>query len=104
MHWFRSLLKSAAIKPPAYMVERISDLRHAADISKSAPREAQRLIQRVMAQLDRQNDHDFAEKLKEAEKRVLDNPLAANLVIQDIITAMKIAKREDEKPCRTKSK
>ena len=90
MHWFRSLLKSAAIKPPAYMVERISDLRHAADISKSAPREAQRLIQR--------------EKLKEAEKRVLDNPLATNLLIQDIITAMKIAKREDKKPCLMKLK
>jgi hypothetical protein len=101
MEWFR-LLKKAAAKPPAYLIERISDLKHACDVAKTSPREANNILSEVSASLQKQHDEEFVAPLKEASKIMFDSPPRAINAIEKIISSMMLEKElleaEKEKP------
>lgn len=92
MEWYRRLNKIAA-KPPAYLIERISDLKHACDVAQVSPREANAVISKVISQLSKQHDDDFVVPLKDAAKIMLDSPARAKGAIEKVVEAM-IAEKE----------
>jgi len=87
MEWYRPLLKLAA-QPPAYLVERISDLQYACDIAKTSPRNANQIISEVISQLSSQHDDGFITPLKDASKIMLDSPSRATEAIEKVVEAM----------------
>jgi acyl-CoA reductase-like NAD-dependent aldehyde dehydrogenase len=94
MKWHQTLIKTAGA--PQYLQERVSDLRHAADLAKTAPREASRVLSHVVSQLDQHHDKDFIPLLQEAGKAMLDSPARAITVINHIVAAMLSAKEIEE--------
>jgi len=101
MEWYRPL--KLAAKPPAYMVERISDLKHACDLAKTSPRDANLVISNVITQLSGQHDDDFIAPLQEASRIMLDSPFRAQDAIQKVVSAM-IAEKDIQDAEREKEK
>lgn len=101
MEWYSSSkIRRLASKPPAYMVERISDLRYAADMSKTSPSNARTVIRQVITQLKDHLDNSdaYLKPLERAANVILDNPRAARDLIVLAVSAMEMAKaREDAK-------
>lgn len=85
MDWYRTI---TAAKPPHYLVERVSDLEYACDLSKTSPREANSVVSKVISQLSGQHDDDFVPPLAEAAKIMLDSPMRAKDAIEKVVAAM----------------
>lgn len=106
MKWYANIRTAA--KPPSYLVERVSDLKHACDVAKTSPREANLVVSRVISQLSMHHDDAFVAPLKDAIGIMLDSPARARSAIEKIMAAM-IAEREmsetesDEKPWKTRT-
>ncbi len=92
MNWYQPFIKTAA-KPPAYLLERISDLRHACDVAKISPREANQILTVVVSQLSTQHDDIFVLPLKDAARIMLDSPERAATAIEKVVAAM-LAEKE----------
>lgn len=103
MDWYRLSNLKIAAKPPAYMVERISDLKHACDLAKISPREANNVISSVISQLSNQHDNDFVAPLQEASRIMLDSPFRAQDAIQKVVAAM-IAEKDIQDADRERDK
>jgi len=88
MKWYAGRLTKMAAGPPAYLIERISDLRNASDVSKTAPGVARSLLREIIAQLESHNDKEFAAKLAQAERKMLDSPKMAREIIIQVVSAM----------------
>jgi len=103
MDWYHLSNIKCAAKPPAYLIERISDLKHACELSKTSPREANTVISAVISQLSEQHDEDFVAPLTEAARIMLDSPFRAKDAIEKVVSAMiaekeiQDAEREDNK-------
>lgn len=96
MEWYRHLSNPrTAGKPPSYLVERISDLQHASDLTKTSPSEAKLVISRVISQLSDHHDDQFATPLKDVLRILLDSPRRAKEAIGKIVATM-LAEREDQ--------
>lgn len=93
MKWYAPTILKVAAKPPSYMVERISDLQHACDVSKTSPREANTIISHVIGQLSVHHDDAFIPPLKEAGRIMLDSPTRAAQAIEQVVAAM-VAEKE----------
>lgn len=108
MKWYERVITRTAAKPPAYLMERVSDLEHACHVSKTSPREANVVISNVISELSKHHDTDFIPPLKEAGKIMLDNPFRAREAINKIVGAMIAEKelleseREEKKSWKTK--
>ena len=89
MDWYAKIIKTAS-KPPSYLVERVSDIRHASEMLKGSPREAMVLISRVIAQLEQHHDVDYVSPLKEACKMALDSPKKATELLNKTAELMVI--------------
>lgn len=76
------------------MVERISDLRHASDVSKTSPSSARSILSTISSQFRSHEDEDFATLITEASKVVLDNPARAREMIARAIVAIESEKQE----------
>jgi len=87
MDWYQPFIKTAA-KPPAYILERISDLKHVCDVAKTSPREANQILSQVVSQLSTQHDDIFVLPLKEAGRIMLDSPARATTAIEKVVAAM----------------
>lgn len=98
MKWYQPFIKEAAAKPPTYLLERVSDLNHACEVAKTAPREANKIIAQVITDLSTQHDDVFAAPLQEAEKIMLDSPFRAISAVQKVVASMMLEKelKEDE--------
>lgn len=95
MEWYKRLRREAS-KPPAYMVERISDLKHASDVSKTSPSSAKSILSTISSQFSTHDDEDYATLITEASKVVLDNPPRAREMIARAIVAIEADKREHD--------
>jgi RNase adaptor protein for sRNA GlmZ degradation len=95
MNWY-SKTTLAASAPPAYMLERISDLRHACDLSGRAPGEAKKVIMEVVSQLSVHNDSPYAKHLTDAAEKMLDSPKLATEAIKKVISVMISEKEEHD--------
>lgn len=87
MEWYHPFIKKAA-SPPAYLVERISDLKHACDIAKTSPRDANKILSEVVSQLTHHHNELFVPPLKDAARIMLDSPERATQAIQKVVEAM----------------
>lgn len=98
MNWYGTI-KVAQAKPPAYVMERISDLRHACSIAKISPSNAKAIILEVIRDLSKQHDTSYAISLEKAVGRMLDNPDDASKLVMKVIAVMLSEKieYEDEK-------
>jgi hypothetical protein len=95
--WHTKATKTAAPKPPSYAAERISDIVHATEVSRTAPGDAKRLLAAVIGQLSAHHDDEFASKLGKAEGRMLDNPdLARQLMAEVIVGIQASVRRHDQ--------
>lgn len=99
MEWYSGHSKNtklAVSNPPAYMMERISDLRHACDLSNRAPGEAARVVRDVVKQLTAHHDDSYAKHLSVAADRMLDSPKKATEDIMRVIAVMLSEKEQHE--------
>lgn len=91
MRWYGS--SRLAHKPPAYMVERISDLGYVTELSQKSPSSARSVLDGVIEQLSTNMDDDYVDDLKSASEIMLDNPQKARNLI-DIVAAFMRADKE----------
>lgn len=96
MRWYNGHFLKQASSPPAYLRERISDLNHAADVSKTSPSNAKSILNRISSQLMKHNDIEYAKLVEEASKVVLDSPLKARGIISRAIRDMEADKDEHD--------
>lgn len=103
MEWYRPTISRTAAKPPAYLVERISDLQHACTLAKTSPSEANLVIAQTISKLSGHHDDLFVPPLKAAMGIMLDSPVRGKEAVIKVIEAMIIEKEmkeaaeEDEK-------
>ena len=95
MEWYNRLRREAS-KPPAYLVERISDLKHASDVSKTSPSSAKSILSTISSQLRSHQDDEYAVLITEASKVVLDSPARAREMIARAIVEMEADKRDHD--------
>jgi len=94
MEWFKKLNKTA--KVPQYLQERILDLKHAAELAKTSPRESRQVISHVVLQLKQHHNEEFIPALYEVDKIMLDSPSRAITALKKIAEAMLLAKEIDD--------
>lgn len=92
MRWYQTL--RTAHKPPAYFVERISDLNHASEVSEIAPSNARSILQGVISQLESHMDDEYVDDLKMASDILLDNPKKARSLIGLVVAFMQADKSQ----------
>jgi hypothetical protein len=94
LEWYR-----LAGKPPAYVVERISDLRHAIDVSKTSPGAARSILGRIASDLSTHHDSEYVTAIEEASRILIDSPDRARGLIAHVVASMLKHKeqRENEK-------
>jgi hypothetical protein len=96
VRWHSRIVRAAVPKPPPYAAERISDLVHVIEASRTAPGEARRLLADVIVQLSSHHDNDFASRLGKAEGRMLDNPDLARQLVAEVISGIQQSVREHD--------
>ena len=89
MDWYSKIIKTAS-KPPSYLVERVSDIKHAGDMLKNSgsSREVKLLIDRIISQLEQHHDDDYVKPLKEACGVILDSPKKAKAILDKVAELM----------------
>jgi len=92
MRWYQTL--RLAHKPPAYMIERISDLSYASELSETAPSSARSILQNVISQLEAHTDDEYVNDLKTASDIILDNPQKARNLIDIVSSFMQADKSQ----------
>lgn len=92
MNWYRPLL--IANKPPAYVVERISDLLHAVEISRTSPGGARSILSNVSSQLGIHMDSEYAQEIDNVSSLMLDSPAKARALLSVVIEKMLADKEE----------
>ena len=95
MQWYDSL--RVASKPPAYMVERISDLLHASDLARTAPSDARSLIDLTVSKLVEHMDDEYVDDLTAISGIILDNPTKARDMLDLVVGIMRNDKRRLER-------
>lgn len=82
-------------RPPAYFMERVSDLRHIVEVMSDSPRSAKSILAGVMTQLRIHHDEnpEFMMPLVRAADSMLDNPNRAKDLI---MLAINVMEREKE--------
>lgn len=103
MNWYS--MKKTASRPPAYIEERISDLEHAIELTKTSPQEARQAIARIIQNLSSQHDDEYVVALQGAADKMFDNPGSAREMMSSLTRAMLSDKRrkaiEDEEKGRS---
>ena len=56
MEWYR-----IASKPPAYLVERLSDIQYATDLARTSPSNARLIVDQIVNQLTSHMDHEYVD-------------------------------------------
>lgn len=97
MNWYCEYNKRLASKPPSYVVERISDLRHAIDVSKTSPSNAKSILARLISQLNQHLDNEYVTAIEDASRAILDNPVRARNIIAYVVQNMADDKELHEK-------
>lgn len=82
-------------RPPAYFMERVSDLKHVVDVMADSPRSAKSILAAIMIQLRKHHDEnpEFMMPLAKASDTILDNPTRAKDLI---MLAINVMEREKE--------
>ena len=91
MLWYTKMNKQASA-PPAYIIERISDLSHAIELITSSPGKAKEVLLHVSERLAGQKDDEFSKPILEAVSCIIDNPSRAKEIINRVIGMMIVAK------------
>lgn len=102
MQWYSRLYKEAQ-RPPAYLIERISDLEHAIEVSRTSPTDAKAIIQHVADRLRTHHDIEYADTLDEAVKALSDSPARSSAIISKVISMMILSKDLHDEAERKKS-
>jgi hypothetical protein len=92
LNWYKPILTSH--KPPSYVVERISDLLHAAEISITSPGGARSILANVSSQLGVHMDSEYAEEINSVSSLMLDSPVRARELLYVVIDRMLADKEE----------
>lgn len=93
MQWFVKLASKPTPRPPAYALERISDLDFASKVSKTAPGDAKEILAYVATSLRKHNDEDYARLVQDAAQIILDSPSKARRMIENVILKMNSARK-----------
>ena len=91
MRWYKRIF--TASKPPSYVLERVSDLSHAAEVSKTSPSNAKSLINEVVSQLEAQADQEYVDELMAACDIMLDSPSRARALVEVVTGNMMMDKQ-----------
>lgn len=92
MNWYKPLV--TAHKPPSYVVERISDLLHAAEMSMTSPGGAKSILANVSSQLGVHMDSEYAEEINNVSSLMLDSPARARELLYVVVDRMLADKEE----------
>ena len=95
MKWYQPRLAS---KPPAYVLERISDLLRAAKVCNKSPSTAKAIVQRIINQLEEHMDEEYLSDLQRVSGIVLDSPARAKALIEIVMARMESDKEIGKKP------
>ena len=105
MRWYSRLssIRMAAVQPPSYLEERISDLEHAREFFYKDPQRARQILVTIAEQISQQHDDKFVKLIKMAvEKLQAGNPKDATEMIEATKKAMiaerTLKEREDRNP------
>ena len=93
MRWYLRV-KQAGTKPPAYLLERISDIRHAATLLRTEPGEARKILAEVASALESHGDKEHAAATLAVATASRDSPPKAREMALAIIKEMMIEKEE----------
>lgn len=95
MRWYEPLRTSS--KPPAYIVERVSDLQYAIDLARRSPSGAREVLDGIIEQLGVHMDNEYVDDLQTASDIILDNPQKAMSLIGIVVSFMQADKRRHDK-------
>lgn len=106
MNWYTRIDRKAApnstkIVPPAYLVERISDLHHAMEVSNTSPSQAKSIIASVALKLREHHNDEYAIALEEAVSVMSDSPTRSKGIISKVIGMMLVAMQVHERKERS---
>jgi hypothetical protein len=90
-------LTKTATKPPAYLVERLTDLERASSLCFRDPDAARKILYHLSAQFKEHLDDAFVEPVEKAALVLWDSPHKAKALIATVIGKIKSTKREHEK-------
>jgi hypothetical protein len=93
--WYQPRLAS---KPPAYVLERISDLLRASKTCIKSPSNARAIIKRVISQLEEHMDEEYLADLQRISGIILDSPPRAKALIEVVMARMESDKEIGKKP------
>jgi hypothetical protein len=91
MRWYK-----LASRPPAYVQERVSDIRHAAETAMVAPSDARKMLSGIISQLKSNHDDEYAKVLDGAVALMLDSPSRAGDLMREVAEAMLSDKRRKD--------
>lgn len=94
MKWYSRIRKQAKASPPAYMIERILDLRHIRQMASVEPGNAKDALLKTADTMDVHMDVEYAAELRGIAGVILDNPWRAKTLISEIIGRMTDEKEE----------
>lgn len=95
MHWYTARQPHKFdVKPPAYLLERISDLHYVIDLANNSPSEARRVLAHVITNLNTHHDDQFVMPLSLASSKMIDNPTSSKEIIGKVIGMMLLAREE----------
>ena len=96
MRWYRlsSTPRLAKAMPPAYLVERVSDLKYALGLASQSPRASRAALLEVAASFDKHHEDLYSKPIRDAAQIVLDSPVRANEVVTHVIEVMMNEKEE----------
>jgi len=97
LRWYAKLHRESQEAPPAYLVERISDLCHAVELMGTSPREARAVLDSVARRLRQQGDEEMAGHVEVAIKKSNDSPLEAKDMVTKVMILMEALKEEQDK-------
>jgi hypothetical protein len=86
VNWYASV--KTASRPPAYLVERVSDLGYASELSLTSPGAARSVLDCVISQLSAHMDDEYVESLRSASRAMLDSPNRARSIIDEVVSLM----------------
>lgn len=95
MEWYHRLsLTKQASRPPSYMVERLSVIRHS--LKCSSPRESRKVLENAIRLLEKHGDYEYVPGLKAAADRILDGQQQAREIIRRVMAKMELDKKMSE--------
>lgn len=99
MKWYKT-----SSRPPSYVIERVSDLEHAAELMGTSPLDARQVLSAVIFSLKEHNDSEYVAPLEEAVVLLGDSPSKSAELVKAVAASMTMDKRKKLSKERAKEK